>query len=233
MVSNSHTAYGSPARVPGDVDMLVAGTSCVDFSNLNKRKKTIDHDGESGRTFRGMLSWVQRHRPPIVILENVVSAPWPKIKTMLEEIGYSAMHRTLDTKQFYIPHTRQRGYLIAVDLVDSPIPQKWHKMMGTMQRPASVTLDAFLLQSDDPRIHREREKLVQESYGPGARRTGQSDWGRCESRHQRTRLEDELGTKRPFTSWVEGNIRYVRYASDSKLTHANRTNDKAARLRLD
>ncbi|VDC03465.1 unnamed protein product [Peniophora sp. CBMAI 1063] len=204
--THAHTAYGSLAAVPGNVDMLVAGTSCVDYSNLNNEKKEIDQGGESGRTFHGMLSWVQNHRPPIVILENVLSAPWPAIKTKMESIGYSAMHRNLDTKQFYIPHTRNRGYLVAVDRARSPIPQKWRDWMGQMQRPASVPLDAFLLQSDDPRIQREREKLVQESYNSETKRTGRTDWMKCESRHQRARLEEGLGTKRPLTNWGEGHI---------------------------
>lgn len=186
--------------------MLVAGTSCVDFSNLNNEKKKLNQGGESGRTFRGMLSWVEKHRPPIVILENVKGAPWSDIKDQIEDIGYSAMHRVLDTKQFYIPHTRQRGYLVAVNCAGSSIPQTWHDWMGRMQRPASVALDAFLLHSDDPRIYREREKLVQESYGSDARRTGRTDWDRCESRHQRTRLEEKLGTKRPLTNWGEGDL---------------------------
>ena len=204
----SHTAYGSLAKVPGDVDLLVAGTSCVDFSNLNNEKKTLDGQGESGRTFRGMLSWVSKHRPPIVIIENVKNAPWKDIKANMEGIGYSAMHRSLDTKQFYLPHTRQRGYLVAVHRESSPIPEKWHNWMGRMQRPASVALDAFLLRSDDPRIHREREKLVQESYNSEDKRSGRTDWVRCEARHQRTRLEEELGNKRPLTDWGEGTARY-------------------------
>jgi len=28
----AHTAYGALEKVPGDLDMLIAGTSCVDFS---------------------------------------------------------------------------------------------------------------------------------------------------------------------------------------------------------
>ena len=38
--------------------MLIAGTSCVDYSNLNTQKQDIDANGESGRTFRGMMDWV-------------------------------------------------------------------------------------------------------------------------------------------------------------------------------
>ena len=31
-----------------------------------------------------------------------------------------------------------------------------------------------------------------------------TDWGRCESRHQRARAEEALGGKRPLTGWEEG-----------------------------
>lgn len=73
-----------------------------------------------------------------------------------------------------------------------------------MQRPASTTLDEWLLPSDDPRIHHARQRLVQESYGALDRRTGRTDWNRCEIRHQRARLEEGLGLKRPLTGWDEG-----------------------------
>ena len=35
-------AYGGLADVPGDCDILVAGTSCVDYSTLNNDKKGLD-----------------------------------------------------------------------------------------------------------------------------------------------------------------------------------------------
>ncbi|KAJ3514723.1 hypothetical protein NLJ89_g2214 [Agrocybe chaxingu] len=197
----AHTAYGALAPVPGDVDMLVAGTSCVDYSNLNTQKQDIDAKGESGQTFRGMMSWVKQHRPPIVILENVCSAPWDKVQTYFEKSGYSAAYARVDTKTYYIPHTRTRVYLIAVNKKNSSIPDTWKDLVTSkLKRPASSTLDAFLLPSDDPRIHTARQKLVQESYGALDRKTGRTDWGRCESRHQRARLEEALGSKRPLTS---------------------------------
>ncbi|TFY66733.1 hypothetical protein EVG20_g4345 [Dentipellis fragilis] len=201
--AEAHTAYGSKAAVPGNVDILVAGTSCVDYSNLNNEKKGLKDRGESGRTFFGMQSWVKNHRPPLVILENVCSAPWDGVEKEFEKIGYSATHLKLDTKNYYIPHTRQRGYLLAVDKKRCAIPGEWKEMMKSLTRPASASLDAFLLSSDDPRIHQAREKLVQESYNGAGRRTGRTDWGRCESRHQRTRLEENLGAKRPLTNWDE------------------------------
>ncbi|KAI8996425.1 hypothetical protein BD414DRAFT_477931 [Trametes punicea] len=197
------TAYGALAPVPGDVDLLVAGTSCVDYSNLNNEKQDIDANGESGRTFRGMMSWVKKHRPPLVILENVCGAPWDRVVEYFARNGYSAEHLRVDTKTFYIPHTRTRVYLLAVDQKRSSLPDAWMSMLQKLKRPASSTLDAFLLPSDDPRIHQARQKLASEAHTAGTTR-GRTDWGRCESRHQRARLEEQLGTKRPLTSWEEG-----------------------------
>ncbi|KAI0701486.1 hypothetical protein BC835DRAFT_1303658 [Cytidiella melzeri] len=199
--AHAHTAYGSLAPVPGDVDLLIAGTSCVDYSNLNNEKQDIDGHGESGRTFRGMLDWVDQHRPPLVILENVCSAPWTKVVEYFRQKGYAAQFARVDTKNYYIPHTRTRVYLLAVNMKNSDLPEKWLNMVTKLRRPASSTLDAFLLPSDDPRIHQAREKLVRESYNGLDRRTGRMDWGRCESRHQRARLEEELGSARPLTHW--------------------------------
>jgi site-specific DNA-cytosine methylase len=187
------------------VDLLVAGTSCVDYSNLNNEKQDIDGNGESGRTFRGMMSWVMNHRPPIVILENVCSAPWDRVKLKFEKIDYSADFKRVDTKFYYIPHTRTRVYLVAVDRKQSSIPEQWKEMVTTdLKRPASATLDAFLLPSDDPRIHQARQKLVNESANGAERRQGRLDWTKCESRHHRARDEEGLGAKRPLTNWEEG-----------------------------
>ncbi|KAF8845040.1 hypothetical protein BDN67DRAFT_893327 [Paxillus ammoniavirescens] len=198
------TAYGALAPVPGDVDLLVAGTSCVDYSNLNNEKKGIDGGGESGRTFHGMMSWVTNHRPPLVILENVCSAPWDRVKDYFKRQNYSAEFIRVDTKQYYIPHTRMRVYLLAVDKQSSNMPAEWKDWVANkLKRPASSTLDAFLLPSDDMRIHQAREKLVQDSGGVSDSRAGRIDWTRCESRHARARLEEALGPKRPLTNWEE------------------------------
>ncbi|THH14984.1 hypothetical protein EW146_g5422 [Bondarzewia mesenterica] len=200
----AYTAYGSEAIVPGNVDILIAGTSCVDYSHLNNQKKGIDGGGESGRTFYGMLNWVIKHQPPIVLLENVCSAPWAGVKDRFRGIGYSAESMFLDTKYYYIPHTRTRGYMMAINLKKSSLPEKWVKMMVDLRREASSSLDAWLLAADDPRIFQSKEKLVQESYNAADRKTGRTDWARCESRHQRARLDEELGGKRPSTNWDEG-----------------------------
>jgi len=182
------------------VDILIAGTSCVDYSQLNRNKKTIEAKGESGRTFQGMLKWVAKHRPPLVVLENICNCPWDKVCNFFKEKGYSAQWCRFDTKSYYIPHTRTRGYAFAIDIKgNKAIPDEWKAVVQSLARPSSSPLEAFLLPVDDPRIHQSRQNLARESE----RRAGRVDWGKCESRHQRVRLEEELGLKRPFTQWKE------------------------------
>lgn len=206
------TAYGSKVPVPGNVDVLIAGTSCVDYSTLNNEKKDIDAGGESGKTFAGMLGWVENHRPTIVILENVCGAPWDKMVKRFTDRGYSAIHQKFDTRNYYIPHTRNRGYLMAIDSKRTSLTVKWHQMVKSFSRPASCTFDAFLLESDDPRIHHARQKLVQE--GNMIERKAGYDWGKCESRHVKARVEEKLGPRRPLTGWEEGGYKQIiiRYA---------------------
>eukprot|EP00026_Physarum_polycephalum_P006231 Phypoly_transcript_06273.p1 GENE.Phypoly_transcript_06273~~Phypoly_transcript_06273.p1 ORF type:complete len:410 (+),score=146.95 Phypoly_transcript_06273:40-1230(+) len=128
------TAYGALVDVPGDIDILVAGTSCVDFSNLNNLKKALDGGGQSGETFRGMLRYVLKHRPTMVLLENVCGAPWASMMEKFTVNGYTADHLLLDTKKYYIPHTRMRGYLLAVNQKKSNVPAQWKKRLEDLER---------------------------------------------------------------------------------------------------
>jgi site-specific DNA-cytosine methylase len=44
--------------------------------------------GESGQTFRGMMTWIKKNQPPIIILENVCNAPWDQIcERFRSEVG--------------------------------------------------------------------------------------------------------------------------------------------------
>ena len=113
--SMAEDAWGVPRRVPTErVDVLVAGTSCVDFSALNHRKKRLRDGGQSGRTFAGMLQWVMAAKPAMVLLENVCGAPWAEMCAALEQIGYVVQKTELDAKRFGLPQTRIRGYALAL-----------------------------------------------------------------------------------------------------------------------
>ncbi|BGP05622.1 hypothetical protein JCM10049v2_001428 [Rhodotorula toruloides] len=209
----ARTAYGAFADVPGNADMLVAGTSCIDYSNLNNIKKGITDGGESGRTFFGMYRWVDKHRPKIVILENVCTAPWGDMVKNFAEINYSAEFCRLDTKKYYIPHTRTRVYLIAFPKEISKssdafggagtLAAKWKELMKINERPASSPAEAFLLHSDDPRTHRARQELSHQRISADGKKRDTVDWGRCEVRHSVARQKEKLGQRRPLTDWQD------------------------------
>ncbi|BGP18858.1 hypothetical protein JCM10213_003513 [Rhodosporidiobolus nylandii] len=203
----ARTAYGAMVDVPGDADILVAGTSCVDYSGLNTQKKGIDDGGESSRTFKGMLRWVEKHQPPIVILENVKNAPWTAGQKYFDDIGYhSTVVKSFDTKKYYIPHTRQRGYLFAYPKqkgFSGQIGDSWEARVKKAARSASAPTEAFLLNTDDPRIHRARQELSQVKIKNDGTKRAASDWIKCEQRHAFARHDEKLGRKRPLTDWQD------------------------------
>jgi site-specific DNA-cytosine methylase len=146
----------------------------------------MDEKGQSGQTFWGMVDWIEKAQPPIVIIENVFGAPWPRKIEIFEERGYAATFLRLDTKDYYIPHTRQRGYLFAVrrasskKTTDDEIVKCWEENVKKLKRPASARLDEYMLPNDDPRVLRGRSRLTAESSGAGesggGERAGRTDW---------------------------------------------------------
>ena len=72
------TAYGAIKDVPQGVDLLIAGTSCVDNSNLNAHKKRkgeklhgVRGQGESADTFNSTLKLAAQNGIQMVMFENV------------------------------------------------------------------------------------------------------------------------------------------------------------------
>eukprot|EP00026_Physarum_polycephalum_P002405 Phypoly_transcript_02411.p1 GENE.Phypoly_transcript_02411~~Phypoly_transcript_02411.p1 ORF type:complete len:912 (+),score=272.34 Phypoly_transcript_02411:349-2736(+) len=105
------TAYGARVKIPGDIDIMIAGTSCVDYSNKNTKKKKLVDMGESGQTFLGLYLWVEKNKPKVIIIENIVNSPWELMQAFLESLGYTAGYIKIDTKKFYVPQTRNRRYI--------------------------------------------------------------------------------------------------------------------------
>jgi hypothetical protein len=134
------------------------------------------------------------------------------------------MWLTGGSRRYYLPHTRTRvcechmitklggskAYAVPLDLLAVPkafkgnIPDDWVQRVSDLERPASSPLEAFLLPTDDPRIHRAREDLAYVQENMDGVRRAPTDWSRCESRHARARAEENLGHKRPLTAWQDG-----------------------------
>ncbi|KAL3480708.1 hypothetical protein BJX99DRAFT_266140 [Aspergillus californicus] len=217
----AQTTYGSLAKIPKSVDMLIAGFSCVDFSALNNHRKTLDEKGESGGTFWSIIRYAVTYRPRLVILENVKTAPWEKIAQHWNEIDYFAIHADVDTKAFYLPQTRERGYMFCVDrrcMRDSDSESRnkedgmtkdeekeylraWSETFAQFKRPASSPAGMFLLSAEDRRL----ESIERDMAGRittlalSARSRTTVNWARYQVRHQSYRLNQGLGHRRPVS----------------------------------
>ena len=243
-------------EVPDNVDILIAGFACVDFSNLNKNAKSLSEVGESADTLRGIMEYSKKHRPAIIILENIMAAPWELIKAIWrnddegvakatnkinekaakkaakkaldnpldpqpkdsepkdpkkpwwidfwgkDDKAYASETIKVDSKNYYVPQTRQRCYMCCVDLERFPDAQQvveaWLKIVRKLERKASVSVEAFILPQDDPRIQRAKEAL---SKTGNFRR--ETDWEKCKIRHLRYRELLKLGQGRPITNWAD------------------------------
>lgn len=200
----SQTAYGSLRKVPKDVDLLVAGFSCVDFSVLNNKKKTLDDLGESGETLMALIEYAESCRPRMVILENVLGCPWHAIAERWERMDYLSVHLSVDTKDYYIPHTRCRGYMFCIDRrrlanhtgLEEKILGQWTSTLQSFKRRASSPAGMFLLSPDDRRLE-QIEADMATRIAPSSSRT--YGWVEYAKRHVRYRNENKLGHRRPVS----------------------------------
>ena len=138
------TAYGANVPIP-TVDMLVAGFVCKDLSSLNSRKKTLEDRGESGDTFAAIYSYAKNFRPGIVLLENVANtkALWDNLMLKWAAIGYKCQWLYCDTKHYYLPQTRKRMYMIAIEKNRfgkgvEQAAEKWKVTMEKLRRQVRI-----------------------------------------------------------------------------------------------
>lgn len=197
------TAYGDPADIPTDVDMLIAGFACVDYSPLNVNPQPdLEHVGESTDTHGAILIYAKRVRPPLVLLENVNQAPWEDIEQQWRAIGYGVMRCRLDTKMYYLPHTRNRVYLLAIEgrkmmtrANAESVAQRWQQLMKDFERPASSSVECFLLRELDPRLNDAVAEMAEKKS------KGLPDWGESRKRHVAMREELQLSNQHVYTHW--------------------------------
>ena len=194
-----------------------AKTSKVDKSGDYDRSFYLDAArGESGDTLYAIIAYAVKFRPSLIILENIQTAPWDKIRTEWHSVGYVAEYVEMDTKKFYIPHTRVRKYMLCINTVALPefkitaasvadaqaYADRWVSLVNEFKRPASSPVDAFLLSDTDSRLQRatadlSRSGVVKEQPSK------EVVWAKCQIRHQQYRMVEGLGNLRPCTNWRE------------------------------
>ena len=210
----AQTAYGGVKPWPADIHLLVAGSSCKDFSVLNKNRTPNLQDanvpggqGQSAATMDGVKAFVRIQRPRMFILENVKTAPWEDMQKSWDEIEYDVKVVFVDTKNFYLPQTRQRGYMLGIDRrwaaannFDTIAARRlWTDILANLQFRASAPFIDFAFPEDHPHIQKYREDSgIARGINPAKKEIA---WTACHSRYDRYRSEKELGRGRPATQW--------------------------------
>jgi hypothetical protein len=191
------TAYGAEEPIPGNLDILVAGFVCKDLSSLNSKRKTVDDQGETGDTWRAIYHYAKHFQPGIVLLENVknVGKVWDDVVSRWSKIEYEAVWMYCDSKAYYVPQTRERMYMIAINRKKysgnaSEVVTAWRSTMDKLKRQCSSHYEAFLA------------KLPSAMIAHSAM-TSESSWELCKLRYDQIRSEEGLGARRPLTQWSE------------------------------
>lgn len=247
--ADRHLISGVEADIP-DVDVFIAGTSCVDFSSLNtnkarefaglataiKRWKVVDkaHKGEltvshlshaewrdtmeemtakrdtkntSTTTFAAAMNFLRERQPKIAIFENVESAPWPSVLAyVLPLCGYAGTVQKLDTKNYYLPQTRSRAYLIAFSHKFFGVEgaKALCKLVGTkvkkLEYRYSSSVTDFLLSINSHELHRARNEMELASQ---MTRDKDTDWSFSKSRHTAFRRLMDIPDERRWLRWSE------------------------------
>ena len=111
-----------------------------------------------------------------------------------------------DTKQHYLPQTRQRMYMIAINRNlygknAAKAVSEWKSSMMKLQRQCSSPYEAFLTSvPQDPIDY----NALPSEY----------DWALCKLRYDHIWTEQRLGTMRPITQWSEnGTLRPPDFAN--------------------
>ena len=132
--------HGRLCDVPG-VDILIAGTSCKDFSKASNAQREYKGSGTlvlglptstggSAETFHGLCCYLARHAVSIVLFENVdtvdelpddqsqkplaTTTNLEVVVNELEQAGLCVLSLLTDSALFGLPQQRRRYYLLAV-----------------------------------------------------------------------------------------------------------------------
>jgi DNA (cytosine-5)-methyltransferase 1 len=102
-----------------DVDVIIGGFPCQDFSHAGKRQ---GFDAARGTLYQSYVELVKRVQPLIFVAENVnglLTMPGEPIKQIISDfaaVGYEVKYELIKCEEFGIPQTRWRVIIMGVRL---------------------------------------------------------------------------------------------------------------------
>ena len=104
-----------------DVDLIMHGSPCQDFSSSGKQRGGDENSGTRSSLMYESLRIIKKLKPKYVIWENVKNLLSKRhihnfnayIKSM-EEIGYKSYYQVLNAKDYGIPQNRERVFTISI-----------------------------------------------------------------------------------------------------------------------
>jgi DNA (cytosine-5)-methyltransferase 1 len=104
-----------PSTLP-EYDILCAGFPCQPFSQAGHHR---GFDDERGSMFAQIMRFVSTNHPSVVVLENVPAlakhdggATIARIKSDLQNEGYTTIHSVLKCSDYAIPQMRKRLFIV-------------------------------------------------------------------------------------------------------------------------
>jgi site-specific DNA-cytosine methylase len=176
----------------------------VDLSVLNSKPQPLAQNGrgESSQTFFGLLGYVKSHKPSVLILENVKAdkVNWETMVAHYNDAGYATEIIDVDTKNFYLPQTRQRRYMVCIRGENGPkkkIQQSLIQvkaMVNSLQRPASCPAGFFLLDENSKQMNQivnDRDIVMKKKR--------MVTWTEAQKLHRTQREVFNLGQQKPIS----------------------------------
>lgn len=151
----------------GSVDMYLAGFPCPSYSGLGKRLGAKD---PRGAVVFHCLRYCIHHCPAICILENVQGILEKKHRPVLKLIAeifkalnYRFYLRKLNTRDFGIPQSRPRVYMVALRKEAIVKDFRWPKPWKHSKKRLSSFIDVKDKGTDILDIHHYEEKIGKEA----------------------------------------------------------------------
>jgi DNA-cytosine methyltransferase len=106
-----------------DFDLMTYGFPCQDISALGDMKGLLDENGNITRSglFFEVIRIAKHKKPKYMIAENVRMLVSKKFKNdfnkmieLLDDIGYNSYWKVLNSKDYGIPHSRNRVFIVSI-----------------------------------------------------------------------------------------------------------------------